>query len=395
MDLKDNSFAKKRSTVFVVLLIVFCFFLMFSAFADGFNFWSPWSTDFNSRVIHIKSDGNIETTSIVSHELHPDFKAVRFAFGLVIVLFISVIAVLMNWELSNSIFKNYEKLNLSLSLLSGIMVSGGMIPTFFVIYFREWNATVNWIWTASLAGMIVFLWAVYMISTSFIKIRPSLQVIYSIGAVICFIACIGTIYFSVIRGWTTIFLLIAIGVCTDTFAYLFGKRFGKNPLIKISPSKTWEGAFFGVTGTVLTISIICVLYSIPNYVRQPSIKDASKTALQTPQNYDVHNLITNVFLISFISGGSTFYIYWWVSTLALIFTASIFAIGGDLFFSYIKRLTKIKDFSKLLGKHGGILDRFDSSSFLISFFFIYHVIAGISSNQRLLMEPNTYFSAVS
>jgi phosphatidate cytidylyltransferase len=43
---------------------------------------------------------------------------------------------------------------------------------------------------------------------------------------------------------------------------------------------------------------------------------------------------------------------------------------GDIYFSYIKRKLSIKDFSRLLSSHGGILDRFDSITFLIIIFAI-------------------------
>jgi phosphatidate cytidylyltransferase len=43
---------------------------------------------------------------------------------------------------------------------------------------------------------------------------------------------------------------------------------------------------------------------------------------------------------------------------------------GDIYFSYIKRKLGIKDFSRLLSAHGGILDRIDSITFLIIFFVV-------------------------
>jgi CDP-diglyceride synthetase len=41
---------------------------------------------------------------------------------------------------------------------------------------------------------------------------------------------------------------------------------------------------------------------------------------------------------------------------------------GDIYASYIKRERGIKDFSKLLGEHGGILDRFDSTIAVVHFY---------------------------
>ena len=113
------------------------------------------------------------------------------------------------------------------------------------------------------------------------------------------------------------YMLIFISFFNDTVAYIFGKYL-KGPLIlpKISPKKTWSGT---------------------------SISFISTTLLLLFFNFDI-----------FIS-----------------MLISSFLFIGDIFFSYIKRHLNIKDFSSLLGSHGGILDRLDSMFFVAVIFQIY------------------------
>lgn len=40
-------------------------------------------------------------------------------------------------------------------------------------------------------------------------------------------------------------------VCNDVMAYMFGFFFGRTPLIKLSPKKTWEGFIGGGLATVV------------------------------------------------------------------------------------------------------------------------------------------------
>lgn len=125
-------------------------------------------------------------------------------------------------------------------------------------------------------------------------------------------------------------LVFLVSMFTDTFALLFGMFFGKHKLAKdISPKKTIEGAVGGLFGGFL--GAFCV-YLI----------------------FDVFCLLGQGFFAWGLRKTYTYLSY----TLIAIFGSCLTQVG-DLIASLIKRSLDIKDFSKLLGSHGGVLDRFD------------------------------------
>lgn len=116
--------------------------------------------------------------------------------------------------------------------------------------------------------------------------------------------------------------------CTDTFAYLVGRKIGKTKLAPmISPNKSWEGFFGGATAAILAGLII-----------------------------------------AYFQDGQPFILY---AFLGLI--SAVFGLFGDLFESSIKRNLGLKDSGTILPGHGGLLDRFDSVLFVIpvAFFFTF------------------------
>ncbi len=113
----------------------------------------------------------------------------------------------------------------------------------------------------------------------------------------------------------------------DTGAYFAGRFLGKTKLYeKISPKKTWAGAFGGVAGSVLGFSLA-----------------ASLSGLRVPAPHVV----------------------------ALGVGISIFEQVGDLAESMFKRAFGVKDSGRLLPGHGGLLDRIDGVLFAAPFVWIY------------------------
>ncbi len=133
-----------------------------------------------------------------------------------------------------------------------------------------------------------------------------------------YIFCIILFYFIEVNR-NTLYLLILLSFFNDTVAYIAGRFIG-GPLIipKISPKKTWSGSLISFFMTSIFL----------------------------------YNLNFNIFILVIIS--------------------SLFFFG-DIFFSYIKRQMRVKDFSNILGGHGGILDRLDSMFFVAIVLQIYLV----------------------
>ncbi len=128
-------------------------------------------------------------------------------------------------------------------------------------------------------------------------------------------------------------LALAMPWLADAGAYFTGTFLGKHKLCpEISPKKTVEGVIGGV---VVCVLVICAV----GFVFSEWIFNGTVTV-----NYG------NLILLSLIG--------------------SIFSVMGDLSFSLVKRVFKIKDYGTLIPGHGGVLDRFDSVVFVSPFLLI-------------------------
>jgi len=127
-----------------------------------------------------------------------------------------------------------------------------------------------------------------------------------------------------------IILLFSIWI-NDVFAYYVGRKFGRTPFFpKLSPKKTVEGFVGGIIpGSVF----MGLLLPVP---------------------------FVEGFFIGFIT--------------------LLSGVAGDYFKSFIKRQVGIKDFSSVLGEHGGFTDRFDALVFASPvFYFLTERCLGVSS----------------
>jgi phosphatidate cytidylyltransferase len=166
--------------------------------------------------------------------------------------------------------------------------------------------------------IIIFLFCLY----EWVNIFRKKNIIFFLGLLILFIFLISLLRIYNLGDYNLKFLwLIFITWLTDIGGYIFGKLFGGPKLIKISPNKTWDGAF----GSIFFSQFSFLIFFLD-------------------ENYQF-----NIFII--------------VSQLFLSLIGQI----GDILMSYIKRKNNKKDTSNFIPGHGGFLDRVDGLIWVIIF----------------------------
>ena len=201
-----------------------------------------------------------------------------------------------------------------------VMPASFLVVLFYAIYLVVRNGVISY---QKASGLAMFSGIVIFCFYSFIRLKEMLPVEeYGYDA----------IFF--------ILLILCFAWGGDTAAYFAGRAFGKHKLApKVSPKKTVEGAIGGLLGGVIGMTVFKLVadsmaHTLTVY---PPIEMAAG-----PQ----------------ISWGAVF---------ALGIIGSTISQIGDLSFSVIKREFGVKDYGNLLPGHGGILDRFDSVTFVAPF----------------------------
>ena len=120
------------------------------------------------------------------------------------------------------------------------------------------------------------------------------------------------------NGRLVLFTVLLAVWAGDTFAYLGGRLLGRHKMAPaVSPGKTWEGFVFGTSATIFVTFV--ALYKQHFLSIQHSIELGVVIAVAAPL--------------------------------------------GDLFESLLKRDAGVKDSGRILGGHGGMLDRLDAFLF--------------------------------
>lgn len=125
----------------------------------------------------------------------------------------------------------------------------------------------------------------------------------------------------------TVVIVLLVAWVADTGGYFAGRFLGKAKLYEaVSPKKTWAGAYGGLAGSVLGVTVLKLGFA------------------------------------DWLS---------WLDVFLIAIPGGILGQMGDLAESLIKRAVGVKDSGALLPGHGGILDRIDAVLFIAPYVYTY------------------------
>jgi len=173
---------------------------------------------------------------------------------------------------------------------------------------------------------------------------------------------------------------------------MFGFFFGKTPLIKLSPKKTWEGFIGGAFSTIIFGLILSyILLSRPFFVCPLESYTVDNTNCTIPASFMLREMgLPRPFswLFKLFGTKASIYVYPFLGhTIIMALFASLLGPFGGFFASGFKRAFKIKDFGDVIPGHGGLMDRFDCQLLMGTFVNVYiHTFIKVPNPSKLLQQ---------
>ena len=165
-----------------------------------------------------------------------------------------------------------------------------------------------------------------MLMTSFVILYPVAPIILAMQLTAAY-------------GMIPLLIAAASAMLSDAIAYYAGSAIGGPKIFPtISPKKTYAGSIIGLIGGAAGAMIVYAMFEV------------APLPVNAPVKFS--EVFRNTCILFYCLTGTAI---------------AVIAEVGDLFASRIKRELEIKDFSKLLGSHGGLLDRLDSIIFAVIF----------------------------
>lgn len=169
---------------------------------------------------------------------------------------------------------------------------------------------------------------------------------------------------------------VSMIICCDIMSYMFGFFFGKTPLIKLSPKKTWEGFIGGAFSTIIFgLMLSYYMMDKPFFVcpvesyYQDNLNCTIPPSFQA-RDFDAPRQLAFVFHLLHKRPVLRFQPFLAHSIVLALFASLIGPFGG-FFASGFKRAFKIKDFGDIIPGHGGLMDRFDCQLLMGTFVNVY------------------------
>jgi len=231
--------------------------------------------------------------------------------GYPFLVFVLILQIFCMFEL----FLMFKNLDIISSDYLAVIISSLIFLNF--IFFKQY------LW---ISAILIFGFLTYEF---FIAKRNSFKSTYLLVFGVVYITLPFALLYNLDKNYLYVFLLMILIWAGDSFAYFGGRLFGKHKFSKISPNKTIEGLIIGFIFTIIVSFIFHLI--VPN----------------------------DITLIDSIISGTI---------------VGILGPIGDLFESFLKRYTGVKDSSNIIPGHGGVLDRFDSLIFTVPFLYLYLVI---------------------